>query len=184
MPFPDFKGRGPWYWRISQPQCQSKFCCTRVYTCKQNRTKPSPPPPSPAFPGLRLTPQKGGVRRWRGAGAKRFGARQAKRGALEHQDRFSRLLRRVLSVPSCPGSLFLFVVGDRKAGARSGRRLFWAVWLRPEQSGLGQPQSLKEGVIALPLDALGGRVAGGCPKQLVRVVARSVLLLQSQPSGR
>lgn len=40
------------------------------------------------------------------------------------------------------GSRFLFVVGNRKVGARSGRSLFWAVWLRPEQSGFGTTPSL------------------------------------------
>lgn len=111
-----------------------------LHTClhmqaKQNKNNPPLPTHTPAFPGLRLAPLKGGVRRWREAGAERFGARQAKRGALEPQDRFPRLLRRVLGVPSCPGSLFLFVVGNRKARARSGCSLFWAVWFRPEQSG-------------------------------------------------
>lgn len=102
MPFPDLKSRGPWHWRISQPQCQSKFCCTRVYTCKHNRTKTSPP--SAAFRGLHPTPLKGGVRRWRGAGDEKGFSfpRQAKGRALEPRDRFPRLLRRVLSCPESP----------------------------------------------------------------------------------
>ncbi|KAL1790354.1 paired box protein Pax-9 isoform X2 [Sigmodon hispidus] len=46
------------------------------------------------------------------------GTRQG--GALVLQYGFPRLLRRVLGVPSRPGSLYLFVAGSRKAGTRSG----------------------------------------------------------------
>lgn len=56
---------------------------------------------------------------------------------LAHQYRSPRLLRRVLGVPSCPSSLYLFIAGMLQAGRRSGYSLFGAVCPRPGPSGFG-----------------------------------------------
>ncbi|MEJ1269335.1 paired box 9 [Cricetulus griseus] len=123
--------------------CGDPSCCS-TEPAVQGREKGSDPPTLLQM-RLRNPALGGGDKNVEGSKGRTFWCQAGNQGALARQDRFPRLLRRVLGAGSCPGSFYLFVAGTRKAGTRSGHSLFRAVWPRPRLSGFGAATILSGG---------------------------------------